>query len=394
MQAAMLHPGRPERRGGHPVASAEVNDEAAATPSAWPDIEVEPYRRRRDWRWWVGGVGRVLVAVGLLLLAFVAYQLWGTSIQTRQAQNRLEQQFAETVSSSPSAATTTVPTTVAGPTTSAAATTTTTTAPPATLPVPALGDPVARLEAPSIGLDWIVVSGVGVDELKKGPGHYPDTPLPGQGGNVGIAGHRTTYGAPFFRIDELAPGDDVILTSTTGDRFVYKVTEQFIVSPSQYEVLAPSDQPILTLTSCHPRYSASKRIIVRAALDPAQSAPLLDAAPHHDHHDVTTAPTTSAAGPGLHGRPGHARADDDGSPPGGRDRRARAGAGLVRRSRRLAAGGVLGPGPHRDRAPRLDGSAAAPDTTGSARSPASCPSSCASTSSSRTSTGCCPRTSE
>ena len=66
----------------------------------------------------------------------------------------------------------------------------------------------------------------------------------------------------------------MILTSTDGGRYVYKVTEQFIVSPSQYEVLAPSDSPILTLTSCHPRYSASKRIIVRAALDPAQSAPL------------------------------------------------------------------------------------------------------------------------
>jgi sortase A len=277
-----------------------VNGEADAHPGAWPDIEVQPYRRRRDWRWWVGGAGRVLVAVGLLLLAFVVYQLWGTSIQTRQAQNRLERQFAQTVSSSPSATTepttapTAVPTTVPGPTTSAAATTTTTAAPPATLPVPVPGDPVARLEAPSIGLDWIVVSGVGVDELKKGPGHYPDTPLPGQGGNVGIAGHRTTYGAPFFRIDELAPGADVILTSTTGDRYVYTVTEQFIVSPSQYEVLAPSDEPILTLTSCHPRYSASKRIIVRAALDPAQSAPLLDAAPTTTTTTTTTTTVASA----------------------------------------------------------------------------------------------------
>ena len=293
MQAASAR-GRPERRGGHPVASAEVNDEAAA-PSAWPDIEVEPYRRRRDWRWWVGGVGRVLVAVGLLLLAFVAYQLWGTSIQTRQAQNRLEQAVRGDGLVVP----------VRGDDNSAddgarpddlrrrdhhdhdGATGHAAGAP--------LGDPVARLEAPSIGLDWIVVSGVGVDELKKGPGHYPDTPLPGQGGNVGIAGHRTTYGAPFFRVDELAPGDDVILTSTTGDRFVYKVTEQFIVAPSQYEVLAPSDEPILTLTSCHPRYSASKRIIVRAALDPAQSAPLLDAAPTTT---TTVAPTTTQPAPG------------------------------------------------------------------------------------------------
>jgi sortase A len=285
-----------------------VNQEADGHPGggvggeghAWPDIEVRPYRRRRDWRWWVGGTGRVLVAVGLLLLAFVVYQLWGTSIQTRQAQNRLERQFAQTVSTSPAATTVTTTTPITGPTTQAevttsVVTTTTTAAPPATLPVPAPGDPVARLEAPSIGLDWIVVSGVGVDELKKGPGHYPDTPLPGQGGNVGIAGHRTTYGAPFFRIDELTPGADIILTSTTGDRYVYKVTEQFIVSPTQYEVLAPSDQPILTLTSCHPRYSASKRIIVQAALDPAQSAPLLDAAPTTTT-TTTLAPATSAPG--------------------------------------------------------------------------------------------------
>jgi sortase A len=285
-----------------------VEDQADAHPGggvgeedhAWPDIEVQPYRRRRDWRWWVGGTGRVLVAAGLLLLAFVVYQLWGTSIQTRQAQNRLERRFAETLSSSPSATTapttgpTTVPATVPGGTTSTPATTATTAAPPPIVPAPAPGDPVARLEAPSIGLDWIVVSGVGVDELKKGPGHYPDTPLPGQGGNVGIAGHRTTYGAPFYRIDELAPGAEVILTSTTGDRYVYKVTEQFIVSPTQYEVLAPSDEPILTLTSCHPRYSASKRIIVRAALDPAQSAPLLDAAPTTT--TTTTVPPTTEPG--------------------------------------------------------------------------------------------------
>jgi LPXTG-site transpeptidase (sortase) family protein len=150
---------------------------------------------------------------------------------------------------------------------------------------PAEGDPVARLQAPSIGLDWIVVSGVGVDDLKKGPGHYPDTPLPGQNGNIGIAGHRTTYGAPFFRIDELAVGDDIVLTALDGRQFTYKVTDQFIVSPSQTEVLAPSDTPILTLTSCHPRYSAKKRIIVQAALDPGRSAPL-DVAP------VSTTPPT------------------------------------------------------------------------------------------------------
>jgi sortase A len=242
---------------------------------SWRDITVRPYHRRRDWRWWVGGVGRVLVAAGLLLLAFVGYQLWGTGIQTRQAQNRLQQQFADVVAAAPT-------TTTSPPTTQAVGTTTTapptTPAPPPTTVPPSEGDPVARLQAPSIGLDWIVVSGVGVDDLKKGPGHYPDTPMPGQNGNVGIAGHRTTYGAPFFRIDELKVGDDITLTALDGRVFTYTVTDQFIVSPSQTEVLAPSDSPILTLTSCHPRYSAKKRIIVQAALDPTRSAPL-DAAP-------------------------------------------------------------------------------------------------------------------
>jgi len=258
---------------------------------SWRDITVRPYHRRRDWRWWVGGIGRVLVAAGLLLLAFVGYQLWGTGIQTRQAQNRLEQQFADVVAATPTTTTTTAP-----PTSEAGTTTTappTTPAPPPTTVPPAEGDPVARLQAPSIGLDWIVVSGVGVDDLKKGPGHYPDTPLPGQNGNIGIAGHRTTYGAPFFRIDELAVGDDIVLTALDGRQFTYKVTDQFIVSPSQTEVLAPSDTPILTLTSCHPRYSAKKRIIVQAALDPSRSAPL-DVAP-----PSTTPPTVppTDAGP-------------------------------------------------------------------------------------------------
>ena len=154
--------------------------------------------------------------------------------------------------------------------------------PPTTLP-PAPGDPVARMEAPSIGLDWIVVSGVGTDELKKGPGHYPDTPLPGQAGNVGIAGHRTTYGAPFFDIDDLAAGDEVILTNTGGERFVYKVTEQFIVSPSQYEVLAPTDS----------RSSPSRRVTPGTRPASASSCGRSSTRPSR-RRSRTAAPTTAA----------------------------------------------------------------------------------------------------
>jgi sortase A len=255
-------------------------------PPTWPEIDVHPYRRSRDWRWWVGLVGRVLVVTGLLLLAFVAYQLWGTGIQTKQAQNRLSDQFADVLSTTTVApATTTPPTTVPGSTTSPP-TTPAPTAPPTTPPAPQLGDPVARLEIPKIDLDYIVVHGVGVDELKQGPGHYPDTPLPGHGGNVAIAGHRTTYGHPFYRINELDPGDEVILTTPAG-RYVYKVTEQFIVAPTQSEVLAPTADAELTLTSCHPRYSARQRIIIKAKLDAAQSSPLVATAP-----PVTAPPAT------------------------------------------------------------------------------------------------------
>ncbi len=129
-----------------------------------------------------------------------------------------------------------------------------------------------RLEIPKIGVDEIVVSGVGVDQLKLGPGHFPETPYPGEPGNAAIAGHRTTYGAPFFALDELVAGDEIITTTALG-RYVYRVSEITIVSPSDIGVLAPTDDSRLTLTSCHPRYSARERLIVSALLDPPIAPP-------------------------------------------------------------------------------------------------------------------------
>jgi sortase A len=130
------------------------------------------------------------------------------------------------------------------------------------------GDPVARIELPRIGVDKIVVAGVDKNDLKKGPGHYPETPLPGQLGNAAIAGHRTTFGQPFFDVDKLETGDEIIVTTLAG-RYVYRVTGQEIVSPSEYQVIATTDPTVatLTLTSCHPKYTARERIIVFAELD-------------------------------------------------------------------------------------------------------------------------------
>jgi sortase A len=109
--------------------------------------------------------------------------------------------------------------------------------------------------------------------LKKGPGHYPETPLPGQLGNSAIAAHRTTYGQPFFDIDKLQNGDEIVVTTLAG-RFVYRVTGQQIVSPSDYQVIATTDPTLatLTLTSCHPKWTARERIIISAELDPIASS--------------------------------------------------------------------------------------------------------------------------
>jgi len=103
-------------------------------------------------------------------------------------------------------------------------------------------------------------------DLDEGPGHYPGTPLPGQAGNSGIAGHRTTYGAPFFQLNELTAGDRIYLTDTTGTTWVYRVVRQWVVSPDDVAVLAPTRTAVLTLTTCNPRFSAISRLVVRADL--------------------------------------------------------------------------------------------------------------------------------
>jgi sortase A len=254
-------------------------------------------REPRDWRFYVGAVGRILIAVGVLMFGFVGYQLWGTGLETARAQNRLEDRFESLVATAGSTvANTSIPdaTTPDATTpelTTPGATLPTATVPPASPPVgtvaptpaapqqPAViedGQPLARLEIPAIDQDVIVVPGVDHESLKDGPGHYPDTPLPGQLGNAAIAGHRTTWSEPFARIDELEPGDEIIVTMITGARYVYIVDSTQIVSPSDYWIVGTTDPTVaqLTLTSCHPRWSASQRIAVTAFLAPEVSAPV------------------------------------------------------------------------------------------------------------------------
>jgi sortase A len=217
----------------------------------------------------LGAVGRTLITAGVLILLFVAYQLWGTGIREAQAQNRLEDEFEEQLRDAGLDDPTIDTTTTTGASTTTSVSTTSSTTPPAPPPD---GEAAARIVIPSIGVDKIVVQNVRVADLKKGPGHYPGTPMPGQEGNVAIAGHRTTYGAPFNRIDELRPGDEIEVTTLQGT-FRYAVIDEEgdgngnrIVTPTQVDVLDDKGDDRLTLTSCHPKYSARRRIVVAATL--------------------------------------------------------------------------------------------------------------------------------
>jgi sortase A len=127
------------------------------------------------------------------------------------------------------------------------------------------GRPIGRIDIRSAGIDFVVVEGTDTESLQRGPGRYPDTALPGQGRTVAIAGHRTTYGAPFRRIDEIAEGDEIVLEMPYAT-FTYEVTHHRIVDPSQVEIVRDVDRERLVLTACHPLYSAAQRYAVFADL--------------------------------------------------------------------------------------------------------------------------------
>ena len=231
----------------------------------------------------VRGTGKTLIASGVLILLFVAYQLWGTGLHEARAQDDLEKSFAL----------------IAPPTTIAGGETVDTT-PPTTLP-PAVGDAIGRIIIPTANVDKYIVEGVGVEDLKQAPGHYPGTPMPGEPGNAAIAGHRTTYGAPFYDLSEMAVGDPITVFTGLGE-FHYEVIESLVVSPDAVEVLNQTTDNRLTLTTCHPRYSAAERLIIIAKLVTPPVIP-----PPPPEGTVETPPTQLAAD-GLAGLSGDSAA--------------------------------------------------------------------------------------
>lgn len=242
------------------------------------------------------GIGKFLIAAGLILLLFVAFQLWGTGLETSNGQNKLESKFSKAygkeldISESTSAEELFTALKDIDPKTAPE------------IPAAADGAPVGAIRIEKIGLAMWMVENVEKEQLKLGPGHYPSTPLPGQHGNAAVAGHRTTYKAPFNRIDELVAGDKIQIATTQG-LFTYEVMKPVI--PEGVEVIesgeskgqawftvrpntngglvlankripdpndptkqiVAEDQPdMLTLTACHPKYSAKQRIVVQAKL--------------------------------------------------------------------------------------------------------------------------------
>ena len=190
---------------------------------------------------WVG----IACLLGAAYFAgYVTWLLWGTGIQTQQAQDQLRP-TTEQWAAHPEP----VPTTQGG----------------GARIIP--GDAYADILIPSIGLDMIVVQGTDYESLKKGPGHYLDTADPWDGtGRVGIAGHRTTYLHPFFDLDQVQDGDTISLLTRYG-RYDYVVTANFVLpEETAGKVLTQTTDPTLVLTTCNPKYASSQRLIVTADL--------------------------------------------------------------------------------------------------------------------------------
>jgi sortase A len=217
------------------------------------------------------GLGQTLVTAGLVVLLFVVYQVWVTDLMTALRQGELNEQLQEGWGDAP---------TVSAPG-----------APPAPIDA-AVGEPFAVLHVPRLGADYarVVVEGTASEELAQGPGHYAGSAMPGEQGNFAVAGHRVGRGSPFLDLDQLRPGDPIVV-ETADTWYVYRVLGNptsgdvgtdpsgipgmHVVRPADVQVIAPTpgtagsaaSGAYLTLTTCHPKYSARQRLIVHAKLD-------------------------------------------------------------------------------------------------------------------------------
>lgn len=205
------------------------------------DLRKAMQRRRQRQGRALRVIGVVFILGALVVGGYVWWLLWGTGFETKAAQNELRPGFEQLIG-----------------------TTDKESVPKAEKVVDVPGKPVMIIEIPKIDVDYVVVEGTDTQSLKKGPGHYTETAYPWQNqGAVGIAGHRTTYGAPFWALDRLEEGDEITLATEYGV-YDYRVTRSKITTPTNGRVLRWTDDPTLVLTTCHPRFSAAERLIVFA----------------------------------------------------------------------------------------------------------------------------------
>ncbi len=211
----------------------------------------------------IGVLGEVVLTVGLLMVLFVIWQVWWTDIgadrDQRQAVAEVQGHWASTRA-------------------------------PAAGPAPTLtvraGAVFATVRIPRFGADYVrpIIEGTDRESLMRGVGHVRGSAWPGQLGNFATAGHRVTYGKPYERLDELQPGDEVIVEVAQG-QYIYRVTQAVVVRPEQREVLSPNpsrpgrpaDRAIMTLIACHPKFTARERYVTFAELDRFVSRPTLAA---------------------------------------------------------------------------------------------------------------------
>lgn len=217
---------------------------------------------------WLRVLGKFLISVGVGVLLFIAWTLWGTGFYMSQQQDRLKDELTQLpdITPEPQKSKKGEPKFVG----------------PGAEYEPGPGDPVFALSIPDIELSDVVVQGVGTEELKLGPGHYPDCrsgfakPLcteaeqvwPGEKGRVIVSGHRTTYGQPFWDLDKLGEGDEIV-TATRWGEFTYEVTGLEVVAPNATDIANPEpggSKAEIVLTTCNPKYSAAERLIVYAEM--------------------------------------------------------------------------------------------------------------------------------
>ncbi|MDT0277308.1 class E sortase [Blastococcus goldschmidtiae] len=265
--------GGPPLRGRPPV-PARVGLVDAPPPVDDPaedDVDQDnaaPRRRDPLWRTAARGVGELLVTAGMVLLLFVVYEVYVTDLLTAQRQDELSEDLREQwASESPAAR--------------------------RALTQVEIGDAFGVLRIPRLGEDYtrVVLEGTEEEQLSQGPGHYVDSAMPGEEGNLALAGHRVGKGSPFLELDTMRPGDPIVV-ETADSWFVYRVLGDpatgdvdadpsgipgmHVVSPAAVEVVSPTPNAAagaapsgayLTLTTCHPRYSARQRLIIHARLD-------------------------------------------------------------------------------------------------------------------------------